>query len=110
MSKRRARPPDEQPGGTPPPERPRIPELSSRHRRTLESIFETPTQPDIQWRRIEALFRALGGEVTEGSGSRVRVALNGVRAVFHEPHPEKVTDRRAVVDVRDFLERAGVRP
>ena len=44
---------------------------------------------NIPWSDVEALFVALGAEVTEGHGSRVRVALNGVRAVFHRPHPEK---------------------
>ncbi len=34
----------------------------------------------------------MGAEITEGRGSRVRVALKGVRAVFHRPHPEKETD------------------
>ena len=28
---------------------------------------------------------ALGAEISEGNGSRVRIALNGVRAVFHRP-------------------------
>ncbi len=41
---------------------------------------------------------------------RVRVALNGVRAVFHRPHPERVTDKGAVKSVRRFLESAEVRP
>ena len=36
---------------------------------------------------MESLLSALGAEVSEGRGSRVRVALNGVRATFHEPHP-----------------------
>jgi hypothetical protein len=116
MARRRGRPADgsgpgdepaevPDPGGEPGP-----PDLSSRHRRTLEAIFERPTRPDIPWRDVEALFVALGGEITEGRGSRRRVALRGVRAVFHEPHPEKVTDRGAVKGVRDFLERAGIRP
>jgi hypothetical protein len=98
MAKARARPGDDPP------------HLSSRHRRTLEAVFERPLRPDIPWRDIENLFVALGGEVSEGRGSRVRVALNGERAVFHEPHPERVTDRGAIKDVREFLERAGVRP
>jgi len=29
----------------------------------------------------------MGAEVSEGSGSRVRIALNGVKAIFHRPHP-----------------------
>ena len=54
------------------------------------------------------MFVALGADVSEGSGSRVRVALNGVRAVFHRPHPERVTDKGAVKSVRRFLGEAGV--
>jgi hypothetical protein len=33
------------------------------------------------WSDIEALFRACGAEISEGSGSLVRIGLNGVRAV-----------------------------
>ncbi|CDN10437.1 HicA protein [Richelia intracellularis] len=36
--------------------------------------------------------------------------LNGVRAVFHEPHAEKETDKGAVKSVRDFLMEAGINP
>jgi hypothetical protein len=50
----------------------------------------------------------LGAEVTEGSGSRVRIALNGVRSVFHRPHPEKEVDKGAVKSIRRFLLEAGV--
>ena len=85
-------------------------DLSTRHRRTLDAIFERPERSDIAWRDIEALFVALGAEISEGSGSRVRVTLGDVRAVFHRPHPERVTDRGAVRSVRRFLEAAGVRP
>jgi HicA toxin of bacterial toxin-antitoxin, len=84
--------------------------LSARHRKILEAIFTHPERADIPWRDIESRFAALGAEVSEGSGSRVRVALHGVRAVFHRPHPERVTDKGAVRSVRRFLETAGVRP
>ena len=84
--------------------------MNTRHQRTLEAIFERPERSDVAWRDIEALFVALGGEVSEGSGSRVRVALNGVRAVFHRPHPQKETNKAAVKSVRRFLLEAGVEP
>ena len=45
--------------------------------------------------------------MTEGSGSRVRIALNGVRSVFHRPHPEKEIDKGAVKSVGRFLLEAG---
>ena len=71
-------------------------------------VFKNPIQTNILWADIRGLFAALGGEISEGSGSRVRVKLNGVRAVFHRPHPQNTTDKGAVNSVRRFLENAGV--
>jgi len=84
--------------------------VDSKHHKTLEAIFEKPERANIAWRDIEALFIALGVEITEGNGSRVRVALKDVRAVFHRPHPRKETNKGAVKSVRRFLEAAGVKP
>ncbi|QCI98397.1 type II toxin-antitoxin system HicA family toxin [Agrobacterium larrymoorei] len=84
--------------------------LSKKHRSVLDAVFTDPALAEIDWRDIEALFQACGAEISEGSGSRVRVALNGVRAVFHRPHPQKETDKGAVKSVRRFLSEAGIRP
>lgn len=84
--------------------------LNSKQRKTLEAIFETPVRSDIAWVDIESLFVSLGATVRQGNGSRVRVALNNVRAVFHEPHPHKETCKCTVKDVRDFFTNAGVTP
>ncbi|MGI9175394.1 MAG: type II toxin-antitoxin system HicA family toxin [Rhodothermales bacterium] len=53
---------------------------------------------------------AIGAELSEGRGSRMRVYLGGVRAVFHRPHPEPETDKGALKSVRRFLVEAGVEP
>ena len=84
--------------------------MNKKNRKTLEAVFESPVRSDILWKEIEALFKALGAEVSEGSGSRVRVALNTARAVFHWPHPRKETNKGAVKSVRRFLIEAGVKP
>lgn len=63
----------------------------------------------IVWSDIEHLFIALHATISEGNGSRVRIILNGVYAVFHRPHPRKETDRGAVKSVRRFLIEAGVK-
>ncbi len=84
--------------------------MRNRHLATYKAIFEDPVQSNINWQDIEALLRSLGAELSEGRGSRVRIALNGVRAVFHRPHPEKETDKGAVKSMRDFLTSAGVTP
>ncbi|OGO18511.1 MAG: hexulose-6-phosphate synthase [Chloroflexi bacterium RBG_16_48_8] len=84
--------------------------MDRKHRKTLETIFEKPERANIAWRDIEALFITLGAEVTEGSGSRVRVALKNVRAVFHRPHQRKEANKATIKSVRRFLEAAGVKP
>jgi predicted HicB family RNase H-like nuclease len=68
----------------------------SRHDRTLRAIFADPVRAGIHWSDIVSLLEHLGAEVTQGEGSRVRVALRSVRAVFHRPHPRKETDKGAV--------------
>ena len=84
--------------------------LQSKHRKTLKAIFEKPVRSNIPWKDIESLLLACGAEISEGKGSRVRIALSGVRAVFHRPHPRKETDKGAVVSMRRFLTEAGVTP
>lgn len=84
--------------------------MDNKHQRVLEAFFEKPERANIDWKDIEVLFLALGAEISEGNGSRVRVALKGVRAVFHRPHPRKETNKGAVKSVRKFLEAAGVKP
>ena len=63
--------------------------MHSKHQKTLQAIFENPVRSNILWKDIENLLIAIGAEISEGRGSRVRIFLNGVRAVFHRPHPGK---------------------
>ncbi|MBT7715929.1 MAG: type II toxin-antitoxin system HicA family toxin [Deltaproteobacteria bacterium] len=84
--------------------------LSSKHKRTLKAIFDDPVRSDITWTRIESMLVGLDAEISEGRGSRIRVALNGIRMVFHRPHPKKETDKGAVKSIQRFLKTAGVQP
>jgi len=79
-------------------------------RRTLESLFASPTSANIAWKDIEALFKGLGAEVSEREGSRVAVVLFGEVRVFHRPHPSPHTDKGAATSVRKWLEQHGVMP
>jgi hypothetical protein len=72
----------------------------------LAAILEK--RANIPWSDIEAMLLHHGAEISEGRGSRVRIALNGARAVFHRPHPHKETDRGAVASMRRFLVEAGI--
>ncbi len=66
-------------------------------------------QSNVEWRDCENLLVHLGAKISEGNGSRVRIVLNGVRAVFHRPHPQKEIDKGALVSLRKFLENAGIK-
>ena len=69
--------------------------MNSKQKKVYERIFKNPVQSDIEWAEIENLLKSLGANISEGNGSRVRIELNGERAVFHRPHPECVTDKGA---------------
>ena len=84
--------------------------MNKTHRKTLEAIFQRPVPNTLEWRRIESLFQAVGANVIEGSGSRVRFELNGVIGTFHRPHPQKEAKPYQVRDAREFLEKAEVFP
>jgi hypothetical protein len=84
--------------------------MNRRQRQLLTQIFQDPAPANLRWTEIESLLRALGVEVHERSGSRVLFVLNGVRAVFHRPHPRPEAKRGAVRAVRDFLTAAGILP
>ena len=82
--------------------------MNNKQRQTLNKILEKSERSDIPWSNIESLIIALGGEISEGRGSRVRIVLNDAKAVFHRPHPERATEKGAVKSARRFLQEAGV--
>lgn len=82
--------------------------MNNKQRQTLNKTLEKPERSDIPWSNIESLIIALGGEISEGRGSRVRIVLNDVKAIFHRPHPERVTEKGAIKSLRRFLQETGV--
>lgn len=82
--------------------------MKKKHLKTLEAVFKVPVQSNVKWSDIESLLVALDAEISEGSGSRIRIVLNSVKAVFHRPHPQKEADKGALISMRRFLTNAGV--
>ncbi len=82
--------------------------VGRKHRKTLERVFEDPIRSDIEWKAVVNMLVALGADLSEGRGSRVRIHFNGIRAVLHRPHPNKEIDKGALRSMRKFLLRAGV--
>ena len=82
--------------------------MNNKQRRTLSAVLTDPVQLNIKWIDIESLLRAIGAEIKEGKGFKVRVILNERRGVFHQPHPGITAKRYQVEDIRDLLKSAGV--
>ena len=84
--------------------------MNGRHRKTLAAVFKDPVSGTIAWSDIEGLLIALGCEIVEGNGSRVRFEKDGKLTFFHRPHPEKEAKRYQVKDVRVYLHELGIAP
>ena len=84
--------------------------MNATHRKTLAVIFTDPVSRSLEWRRIEGLLVAIGCQVIEGNGSRVRFEKDGIVATFHRPHPDKEAKPYQVRDARHFMESIGIRP
>ena len=84
--------------------------MNSKHRRTLQAIFTKPTPGTVVFKDVEALLLAVGCELTEGAGSRVRFDKDGTAFLAHRPHPGKEAKRYQIEQAREFLSQIGVTP
>jgi hypothetical protein len=84
--------------------------VNTKHRKTLRAIFTKPTTPSIVFSDIEALLVALGGQVHEREGSRVKISIKGEQWRCHRPHTGKEAKRYQVEEIRELLERIGEQP
>ncbi|CAN2042826.1 Type II toxin-antitoxin system HicA family toxin [Candidatus Magnetomoraceae bacterium gMMP-15] len=82
--------------------------MKAKHRKTFKAIFAKPTKANIKFNNIEALIKALGGEVREGGGSRIALEIFGSRKYTHRPHPGKEAKRYQVEEIRDWLTKLEI--
>jgi len=84
--------------------------MKTKHRKTLSAIFTKPTRANIKFSDIEALVKALGGEIREGDGSRVVLEIFGKKEYAHRPHPGKEARKYLVEKIREWLTSLEVTP
>jgi len=84
--------------------------MGHKDERTLEQLFKHPISMNIRWSDVVHLFRSLGAHMEVVHGGREKVKLNGVEHTFHIPHGKNINNKDEIVEIRHFLERAGVRP
>lgn len=84
--------------------------MKRKHLTLLGTIFANPVSQTINWQDIEGLLVALGCQVMEGNGSRVKFVFQKQVLAVHRPHPRKEAKAYQVRAVREFLEKIGVTP
>jgi hypothetical protein len=84
--------------------------INTKHRKTLRAVFTKPTSASLVFADIESLLVALGAEVHEREGSRVKITPKDEQWRCHRPHPGKEAKRYQVEEVCELLERIGVKP
>jgi HicA toxin of bacterial toxin-antitoxin, len=82
--------------------------MASKHRKTFEAIYANPVRANIAWNDAVSMFESFGATVNGVGGSMFEVDLNGVKAIFHKPHPGTELSKGRVRAIRAFLDQAGV--
>ena len=75
----------------------------------LKTMTFAETDRESHEKDIEKLIESVGGQISQGNGSRVRFKIGEAKATFHRPHPSPDTNKLTVKDIRDFLIVAGVK-
>ena len=84
--------------------------MNTKHRKTLDAVFNKPTLGNISFASNEALVVALGGQIVEREGSRIQLVLDGEQWRAHRPHPGKEAKRYQVEEARELFIRTGHQP
>jgi hypothetical protein len=82
--------------------------VNHHHRKVLHSFFAHPVSTNIDFRDAEHVLAMVGADVDAKNGNKIDVSLNGQKASFHRNHHTLSKDE--VIQVRKFLESAGVSP
>ena len=82
--------------------------MNGHQRKILQRILATPASGTIRFSDVESLLEALGAEVIQSKGSRVRFYLQGEQWHTHRPHPGNEAKRYQVRDLQELFQRLGI--
>ncbi len=82
--------------------------MNSKQRKTLNKLFEDPVLRNIDWKDVASLIKAVGGVITQGDGSRVRIVIGDQSLNIHTPHPQKELKPYQIRAVRNLLSDQGI--
>ncbi len=83
--------------------------LRVKKQKVLKTIYEQDFHAKILWKEVELFLMGYGVNISKGNGSRIRIYMNGVRAVFHKPFSDIVCDKGSLKSLKSFLKNAGIK-
>lgn len=84
--------------------------MKAKHSKTLRALFSKLTKASITYVELEAMLLALGAELTEREGSRVKFTLHGIEWHAHRPRPGKQAKKYQVEQLREILILLDITP
>lgn len=80
--------------------------MNHKHKKVLEAIFAHPTSGNIDFKEVVHVLESLGAEVTNKSGNRIGVTLNGHTVALTHAHHDVAKEE--IMQIKKFLISCGV--
>ncbi len=81
----------------------------SKHKEKIQKIFEHPTSGNIDFRKLMHALEHYGAKVEISKHNKAKIVVNDVEFTIPIPH-DHVLSKDMVVEIRHFLEKAGLTP
>ncbi len=83
--------------------------MNHKHQKTLDKIFQHPISHDLKWNDVMKLLTALDVEVVENHSGSTSIKLNSIESSLSRHTHAKVSNQHELMDIRHFLQQAGVK-
>ncbi len=84
--------------------------MNSKHAKTKAALFENPVRRDLRFTKVKVLLLALGAQILQREGSRVKITIDRFEVVIHAPHGTEPLKPYQVHALRKLLIDTGVKP
>ncbi len=84
--------------------------MNHKHQKTLAKIFQHPISHDLKWHDVIKLLQALGADLEQKHSGSSSIKLNGAEATLPRHTHVKVSNQHELMEIRHFLQQAGVKP